>query len=68
MSIISSDKPLAICSDHAGFELKSIIEGYLEANSIEYKDFGTYSAARAITPISRIRAPKLLSRASVSPA
>lgn len=44
MSIISSDKPLAICSDHAGFELKSIIEGYLEANSIEYKDFGTYSA------------------------
>ena len=44
MSIISSDKPLAICSDHAGFELKSIIEGYLEATSIEYKDFGTYSA------------------------
>lgn len=44
MSIISSDKPLAICSDHAGFELKSIIEGYLEANSIEYKDFGTDSA------------------------
>lgn len=43
MSIISSDKPLAICSDHAGFELKSIIEGYLEANSIKYKDFGTYS-------------------------
>ena len=44
MSIISSDKPLAICSAQAGFELKSIIEGYLEANSIEYKDFGTYSA------------------------
>ncbi|MDD6889608.1 MAG: ribose 5-phosphate isomerase B [Bacteroidales bacterium] len=35
---------IAICSDHAGFELKSIIEGYLEANDKQYKDFGTYSA------------------------
>lgn len=34
---------LAICSDHAGFALKSIIEGYLEAQHIEYEDFGTYS-------------------------
>ena len=32
-----------MCSDHAGYELKSIIQGYLEANEIEYKDFGTYS-------------------------
>lgn len=44
MSIIQSDKPLGICSDHAGYELKSIIEGYLEANGVAYKDFGTYSA------------------------
>lgn len=35
---------IAICSDHAGFELKSIIEGYLEADNKEFKDFGTYSA------------------------
>ena len=35
---------IAICSDHAGFELKSIIEGYLEADNKEYRDFGTYSA------------------------
>lgn len=35
---------IAICSDHAGFELKSIIEGYLEADNRQYKDFGTYSA------------------------
>ena len=35
---------IAICSDHAGFELKSIVEGYLEANNLRYKDFGTYSA------------------------
>lgn len=34
---------IAICSDHAGFGLKSIIEGYLEAQGLEYKDFGTYS-------------------------
>jgi len=35
---------IAICSDHAGFELKSIIEGYLEADNKEYKDYGTNSA------------------------
>ena len=35
---------IALCSDHAGYELKSIIEGYLQANGIEYHDFGTYSA------------------------
>lgn len=35
---------IAICSDHAGFELKSIIEGYLEADNKPFKDFGTYSA------------------------
>ncbi len=34
---------IAICSDHAGFELKSVIEGYLEAMGREYEDFGTYS-------------------------
>ena len=44
MSILVSDKPIAMCSDHAGYELKSLIEGYLEANNIEFKDFGTYSA------------------------
>jgi ribose 5-phosphate isomerase B len=35
---------IAICSDHAGYELKSIIEGYLESQGKEYEDFGTYSA------------------------
>lgn len=35
---------IAICSDHAGYELKSIIEGYLEANGKQYEDFGTFSA------------------------
>ncbi len=35
---------IALCSDHAGYELKSIIEGYLESQGIEYEDFGTFSA------------------------
>lgn len=34
---------IALASDHAGFELKSIIEGYLESRGLEYEDFGTYS-------------------------
>lgn len=44
MSILQPGKKLAICSDHAGFELKSIIEGYLESQDIQYEDFGTHSA------------------------
>lgn len=42
--ILKENKKVAICSDHAGFELKSILEGYLEANNIQYEDFGTYSS------------------------
>lgn len=42
--ILKEGKKVAMCSDHAGFELKSILEGYLEANSIEFTDFGTNSA------------------------
>ena len=34
---------IGICSDHAGFELKAIIEGYLESKGIGYVDFGTDS-------------------------
>lgn len=35
---------IALCSDHAGYELKAIIEGYLESQDIEFEDFGTFSA------------------------
>lgn len=42
--ILKENKKVAICSDHAGFELKSILEGYLEANNIQYEDFGIYSS------------------------
>lgn len=37
-------KPIALASDHAGFELKAIVEGYLEARGVAYKDFGSDSA------------------------
>ncbi|MBD5179853.1 MAG: ribose 5-phosphate isomerase B [Bacteroidales bacterium] len=36
-------RKIALCSDHAGFELKEIIRGYLESQDIEYVDFGTFS-------------------------
>lgn len=35
---------IGTCSDHAGFELKRILEGYLESKGLEYKDFGSYTA------------------------
>lgn len=35
---------IALCSDHAGYELKSMIEGYLEAQGKDFEDFGTDSA------------------------
>lgn len=44
MSILKENKKVAMCSDHAGYELKSIIEGYLESQGVQYEDFGTNSA------------------------
>lgn len=44
MSILIGDKPVGLCSDHAGYEMKCLIEGYLEANGITFIDFGTKSA------------------------
>lgn len=45
MSILKQDKKVALCSDHAGFELKSTIEGWLTGRNIEFEDFGTHSSA-----------------------
>ena len=42
-SILKEGLKVGLCSDHAGYELKSIIEGYLEARGIQYEDFGTHS-------------------------
>ncbi|MDE7459109.1 MAG: ribose 5-phosphate isomerase B [Muribaculaceae bacterium] len=44
MSIRIGDKPVGLCSDHAGYEMKCLLEGYLEANGITFIDFGTKSA------------------------
>lgn len=44
MTILQPDKKVALCSDHAGFELKAIIMGYLESKGVEFVDFGTFSA------------------------
>lgn len=44
MSILKSGVPVGLCSDHAGFELKNIIIGYLESQGVAYKDFGAFSA------------------------
>ncbi len=33
-----------MASDHAGYELKGIVEGYLESKGVAVEDFGTFSA------------------------
>ncbi len=44
MSIIKENKPVGMCSDHAGYEMKSLIEGYLESQGITFEDFGTHTS------------------------
>lgn len=36
------NKPIALCSDHSGFELKKITMEILSNNNIKFIDFGTY--------------------------
>ncbi len=43
MTILKPNIPVALCSDHAGFEMKQAVIGYLKQQRIAYKDFGTYS-------------------------
>ena len=35
------DKPIALCSDHSGFDAKETFKEILESNKLEYIDFGT---------------------------
>ncbi|MCW5915168.1 MAG: ribose 5-phosphate isomerase B [Chitinophagaceae bacterium] len=44
MSVFSQELPVAIGSDHAGFEFKETIMSFLDGKGVSYKDFGTYSA------------------------
>lgn len=39
-----SDKPVGLCCDHAGFELKQYVKELLTDNHIQYLDFGTDTA------------------------
>lgn len=41
---------IAIGSDHGGFALKEEIKGYLTAQNINFKDFGTYSESSCDYP------------------
>jgi len=39
----SNNLPIAICSDHAGYDLKKIVTAWLTQKDIEFIDFGTNS-------------------------
>ncbi len=43
MTILENGKSVALCSDHAGYALKSAIISYLTDKGVDCKDFGTYS-------------------------
>ena len=47
MTILRNKTPLGICSDHAGFQMKEFLIGWLKSLNIEVNDFGTYSAQSA---------------------
>lgn len=44
MTILNPDKKVALCSDHAGYELKQTIAQYLQSEGIAVDDFGTDSS------------------------
>lgn len=50
MTILKSDIPVGLCCDHAGYELKNVIIGYLESMGVGYRDFGTCSEASCDYP------------------
>ena len=43
MLILQPNKPIALCSDHAGYATKMAVIDYLKSQGIADKDFGTYS-------------------------
>ena len=50
MTIIETGKPVALCSDHAGYEMKKEIIAYLASKGIATEDFGTDSEASCDYP------------------
>ncbi len=47
---MSKNLNLAIAGDHAGYELKEQLKGFLKENGYTLKDFGTYSGESADYP------------------
>ena len=43
MNILKPGLKIGMCSDHAGFELKSKIQSWLSERGMEFEDFGTFS-------------------------
>lgn len=41
---MGKDKAIAFCSDHAGYEMKQELIGYLAGKGYATEDFGTYSS------------------------
>lgn len=48
--VFDSSKPIAIGSDHAGFEYKEAVKKWLTDKGFEVKDFGAYSTASVDYP------------------
>ena len=44
-------KTIGIASDHAGFELKQYVKGWLKAQGWDYKDFGTFTTDSCDYPV-----------------
>ena len=59
-------KTIGLCSDHAGFELKEYVRGWLEAKGWPYKDYGTYSTESCDYPDFAINWRKLSRQANVT--
>lgn len=49
-TLVENTKPIAIGSDHAGFEMKEFIISYLEGKELKFKDFGAFSKESADYP------------------
>jgi ribose 5-phosphate isomerase B len=43
MSVFNLNKPIAIGSDHAGFDVKQAVIAFLQSRHISCKDMGTYN-------------------------
>lgn len=58
------DKKIGIASDHAGYQLKEFIIGYLDSKGYDVHDFGCHSERAATTPTTRTRWPRRSKRES----